>query len=216
MSRWAVFDIDGTLFPKSSLEKEFILFMLKSGTLPPINLLYYLLYGFLSSIKLRAVDAFKSNKYYLRYLPSKSTQTAASNFIRKYILPDLSNVGIENYLYYRSQGYKIMIMSGSPNFLVIPFSRYLTPNFLISCEVEEKNGYYSGKLKGIHPYGKRKTRLLQALEDQLKIDFEDSIVFANHHSDIDHMLLFGKATAVNPTGKLKIYASDHHWEISQW
>lgn len=216
MSKWAVFDIDGTLFPKSSLEKEFILFMLKKGTLPKTNMLYYVLYGFLTSIKLSVADAFKSNKYYLKYLPSKSIKTAAANFIKKYILPELSKIGIENYSFYRRQGYKIMIMSGSPDFLVIPFSRYLKPDFVISCEVEEKNGYYSGKLKGIHPYGKRKTNLLRALGNKLKIDFEDSIVFANHHSDIDHMLLFGKATAVNPTEKLKIYASVHHWEISRW
>ncbi len=65
----------------------------------------------------------------------------------------------------------------------------------------------------LHPYGERKTIILKALAQKLSIDFTQSIVFANHHSDYHHMLLFGEAVAVNPTARLKKFAQKHHWKI---
>ena len=42
MTRWAVFDIDGTLFPGGSLERRFLRRMLAEGMLPPQNIARFL------------------------------------------------------------------------------------------------------------------------------------------------------------------------------
>jgi phosphoserine phosphatase len=73
-----------------------------------------------------------------------------------------------------------------------------------------------GYVAGPHPFGRRKSAILQEAGQELEIDFSQSVVFANHHSDVHHMRLFGKAVAVNPTGKLKRLATASGWEIATW
>ena len=49
--------------------------------------------------------------------------------------------------------------------------------------------------------GKRKSAILTDIRRQFGIDFPQSVVFANHHSDAHNMMLFGRAVAVDPKGK---------------
>jgi HAD superfamily phosphoserine phosphatase-like hydrolase len=214
--RWAVFDVDGTLFPPSSMEKTFILLMLKKGALSPQNIFYYFLEGTYRLFFYGIAEGFKSNKYYLRNLPVNPVRQEALKLIRKSIWPAISPTGKNHIRLYCKNHYKILIMSGSPDFLTYPLCQYLNPDYTIAADLEVRQSYFTGKLKGLHPYGKRKTILLQQLKNSLEIDFEESIVFANHHADYDHMNLFGKAVAVNPTPRLKTIAMKHHWPVENW
>jgi HAD superfamily phosphoserine phosphatase-like hydrolase len=216
MSRWAVFDVDGTLFPPSSMEKTFIGYMLRKGAIPAAAIFYYLLTGCIRTISTNYAEGFKNNKYYLKYLPVRPIQSAARKFVNHYIWPRISSAGKERLRLCRQQGYRILIMSGSPDFLTYPLAAYLQPDLTIAANLEIKENQYSGELSGLHPYGERKSILLKGLANKHAINFEESIVFANHHSDFHHMELFGKAIAVNPTKKFKKLAEKKGWKIEFW
>jgi len=183
--RWAVFDVDGTLFPPSSMEKTFILLMLRKGALPSRNIFYYFLAGIYRTFSAGPAEGFKSNKYYLMNLPVRPIHQAALHLINQSIWPAISKTGKDRISLYRKKHYKILIMSGSPDFLTYPLCRYLNPDYTIAADLAVRQSCFTGKLKGLHPYGKRKTLLLQRLKDELAIDFEQSVVFANHHADYD-------------------------------
>jgi phosphoserine phosphatase len=68
----------------------------------------------------------------------------------------------------------------------------------------------------VHPYGSRKRDVLCAVADTLAIEFAESVVFANHHSDIPHMELFGHSIAVNPTARLRAIAKRRGWDVRRW
>lgn len=216
MARWAVFDVDGTLLPPSSMEKLFILYMLKNGILSLRNIFYYFLTGFLHLFHNSFNIAFKSNKFYLKDMPVQPVRTAGAGFVQQCILPQLSATGLKRLRDYRKQGYRILLMSGSPDFLTLPLAGYLRPDAVITTHPEVKKGRFTGHLRNLHPYGDRKTRLLLRYREARKIDFQRSIVFANHHSDAHHLRLFGEAVAVNPTPKLKRLAENHNWKIEIW
>jgi len=216
MSRWAVFDVDGTLFPPSSMEKTFIGYMLRKGAIPPANIFYYFLIGCIRTIMTNYAEGFKNNKYYLKYLPVRPIQSAGRQFVNHYVWPRISSVGRNQLRLYHQDGYRILIMSGSPDFLTYPLAAYLQPDLTIAADLEIKENQFSGELSGLHPYGERKTILLKELAKKHAIDFEESIVFANHHSDFHHMELFGKAIAVNPTIKLRRLAAKKGWKIDVW
>jgi HAD superfamily phosphoserine phosphatase-like hydrolase len=216
MAKWAVFDVDGTLFPSSSLEKEFISFMLRNGILPLENIFYYLLSGLLRAINQNFIDSFKSNKNYLKFISVKTIHQAGRKFIKRHIHSQISLIGLEKICFYRNHGYKVLIMSGSPDFLLNPLAGTFKQDYLICSEPEVKLNFYTGELHGLHPYGKRKTLLLKKLQKKLDIDFQKSAVFANHSSDIDHMLMFGKAVAINPAKKLLYFAKNRNWDIQNW
>jgi phosphoserine phosphatase len=190
--------------------------MLKKCALPSQNIFYYFLDGIYRSFFYGIAEGFKSNKYYLRHLPVHPVQQEALRVVRKIIWPAISRTGKDRIGLYRKNHYKILIMSGSPDFLTYPLCHYLDPDYSIGADLDIRQSYFTGKLKSLHPYGNRKTILLQQLENSLEIDFEASIVFANHHADYDHMRLFGKAIAVNPTPRLKTMAMKQHWPIEHW
>jgi HAD superfamily hydrolase (TIGR01490 family) len=214
--RWAIFDVDGTLFPRPSMEKKFIVYMLRKGSLPIKNMSHYLLIGIFKTLQRNYNEGFRSNKYYLKHLPARSIQSEALKFVQREIWPTISQKGIHRIKSCRKKGLKILIMSGSPDFLAQPLTDFIHPDYIISSEMEIRNDFFTGRLEGLHPYGQRKAEILQRLHTQLDIDLQNSIVFANHHSDVPHMLLFGEAIAVNPTKKLGEFARKNHWKIEQW
>jgi HAD superfamily phosphoserine phosphatase-like hydrolase len=216
MSRWAVFDIDGTLFPPSSMEKTFLGYMLRKGAIPATNIFYYFLTACIRSVQTDFAEGFKDNKYYLKYLPARPVHSAARQFVHRFVWPRISATGKERIRLCRQQGYKILIMSGSPDFLTYPLADYLQPDLTIAAELEVRQNRFSGELTGLHPYGQRKTAILNNLAEKYSLDFKQSIVFANHHADFDHMLRFQEAVAVNPTIKLKKLAEMQGWKIELW
>jgi HAD superfamily phosphoserine phosphatase-like hydrolase len=216
MARWAVFDIDGTLFPASSMEKSFIGFMLRKGAIPVQNILSYFLWAILKTVFEGHEEGFKNNKYYLKSLPVPLVARTAKKFVKQCIWPQISATGLQRISQYRSKKYRILIMSGSPDFLTFPLTDIIQPDFTITAELEVWNQKFSGKLKNLHPYGERKSQLLIDHQAELEIDFEQSVVFANHHADFDHMKLFGEAVLINPTAKLKTLCQKYHWQTEFW
>jgi HAD superfamily phosphoserine phosphatase-like hydrolase len=198
MTKWAVFDVDGTLFPPTSMEKKYLLYLLSHGILPLRNILYYAFYVLYTLLRRDWVEAFKNNKYYLKEIPATAIRKNGAHFVNRHL------------------NYKILIMSGSPDFLTEILSTRLKPDYVITARMQTSNGVFTGKLNGLHPYGERKTRLLLAVSSKIALNFKKSIVFANHSSDIDHMKLFGTAVAVNPKPGLREFALKNNWSIEQW
>ena len=216
MAKWAVFDVDGTLLPKTSMEKWFITYAAKRRLIPLKNLFYFFSTALNFTLKGNWVNAVKGNKLYLKDLPVDRINKTSLLFFEINIVPALSADGKETIDRYRSQGYKILIMSGSPEFLTLSLENIFHPEKIISTNLETREDRYIGQISGMHLYGKHKTRILKNLQTELEIDFEKSIVFANHHADADHMDLFGEAIAVNPTQKLKSIAEERTWRIEFW
>ncbi len=216
MARWAVFDVDGTLLPATSMEKYFLLHIVKNGFLPFQNIFYYFLTALIGALQGNWVESFKNNKIYLRGISARSLQNYSYSFFRRSIVPALSSAGLQRLESYRQEGYKIMVMSGSPDFLTRHMQNLFCTDYLISTVLEIRDDHYTGKVLGPHPYGARKRQILLELQNELRIDLDKSVVFANHHSDEHHMELFGQAVAVNPTVRMKEIARQRGWAIERW
>lgn len=216
MARWAVFDVDGTLLPQISMERKFLDYLMKNTLLPFGSLIYYLFKGFTIAITHGWMEAIKGNKAYLKGLSVSAVDKYADVCFRQQIVTFLAPAGKQKAEILHQEGYKILIISGSPAFLASRLEPVYHPDLIVSTELEIKNGYYSGKISGLHPYGKRKRIILEKLREEFDIDFAKSIVFSDHHSDVHHMKLFGRAVAVNPTNKLQNVAQSQGWEIAIW
>jgi HAD superfamily hydrolase (TIGR01490 family) len=202
-ARWAVFDVDGTLLPNASMEQRFIMHLVKRGLIFHKNILSYFAYGIISALRGRWEEGFKNNKRYIKGLAVEEIRTLAEYYYRHRISPALSVAGLGTVEQYRKEGFKILIMSGSPDFLTEHLVAQIKPDHFVWTATEVKDGKFTGRITGLHPYGIRKRQILEHLQAQLEIDFDNSIVFANHHADLHHMQMFGKAVAVNPTPALK-------------
>ena len=216
MGRWAVFDIDGTLLPGASIESRFLTNFRKLHHIPYRNLIIYFLKAMIDTVQGKREDAFKSNKMYLKGIPSKNVTEFAGDFFKQNIIPLLSKEGMTAIEAYRALGYKIMLMSGSLDILVDHLYDVCQPDHIVCSKLAIENERFTGNIEGLHPYAIRKKQILEELADPLEIDFLQSIVFANDSTDIHHMELFGEIVAVNPTPELARTARLKGWKTMKW
>lgn len=211
-----MFDVDGTLFPPTSMEKLFIFYLLKKGQIPLANVGAYFFAALVQVARKNWEDGFKNNKLYLRNLSQDRIERLAGALLQRQIIPGLAKTGLRQMEQLRAADYRILLMSGSPDFLTLPLARYLKVDYCITTRMAVANGRFTGQTASLHPYGARKSRLLWEHQEELALDFAHSIVFANHHADADHMALFAQAVAVNPTAKLQQIARSRNWAIEWW
>ncbi len=216
MSRWAVFDIDGTLLPHSSMEKLFIRSTLKKKLLPKKNFANFIGRGMFYYMAGGWTKAVRANKTYLQGLSANKVDEITDKVFPEFIAPAFSREGISLIESLREDEYKILIMSGAPVFLSSRLGKIYHPDAIFGTELEIINGIYTGKISGKHIYGKYKATFLKKMKSELEIAFKESTAYANHHSDVFHMKLFGNAVAVNPTRRLKDFARRKGWEIKEW
>ena len=163
MARWAVFDIDGTLLPGASIESRFLTNFRKLHHIPYRNLIIYFLKAVIDTVQGKGNDAFKSNKMYLKSIPSKNVTEFAGEFFQQNIIPLLSKEGITAIETYRAQGYKIMLMSGSLDILVDHLRDVCHPDHIVCSKLEIENDRFTGNIQGRHPYAVRKKQILEEL-----------------------------------------------------
>jgi HAD superfamily hydrolase (TIGR01490 family) len=216
MAGWAVFDVDGTLLPETSMEKEFAKYLLRSRVIHFTNLLSFLLDGFGNLLNGEGWYGFKRSKKYFQGIPVSLIKEKSIWFFENKIWPAISREGLNTVEQYQNDGYKILTVSGSPDFLTNQLAKKVNADFSIACSLEKKGDVYTGNVKGFHPYGEQKKKLLLNVKERLQIEFEKSAVFANHQTDVVHMEMFGKAVAVNPTPVLERIAEGREWEIKIW
>ena len=216
MAMWAVFDVDGTLLPRTSMERQFWRYLLRRRRLPSCNVIHFMLKGLSGALSGSLDSLVKSNKSYVRDMAVDEVGLLAADCYRLRIAPRLSPQGKEAVESLRRQGYKILIISGAPDFLAELLRSDYAPDLLICSRLEVKSGRYTGRLSSLHPYGERKKSILLGLAEKEALDFRRSVVFADHPSDISHLALFGRPVAVNPKGKLWREARRRGWTIVRW
>ena len=79
--------------------------------------------------------------------------------------------------------------------------------------LEIRNGKYTGRVKGILPYGMGKLEVLRELKDKYGFDRNQSYLYANIFSDRYVMNAVERPVAVNPDSKLRAYAGKLNWNI---
>jgi len=216
MAAWAVFDVDGTLLPRTSMERMFWRHLLRCRQFPARNLIHFVLRGLDGALRTGFDGLLKSNKSYVRGLTVAGVRPLAADCYQLRIAPRLAQKGKEAVESLRRQGYKIMIISGAPDFLAERLRADYAPDLIVSSGLEIESGRYTGRLSTPHPYGERKRSILSDLAQTEDLDFARSIVFADHASDIPHLALFGQSVAVNPKRGLRRQARRRGWKVVRW
>jgi len=216
MAKWAVFDIDGTLLPGLSIEARFILYSLRKNVIPYTKIIGHFLYGISGIFYGKGMDNFRTNKKYYKGLNVDYIAQTGNLFFKDRIAPFISKDGLKTIGEYRENGYKIMIMSGSIEFLIKDISQICEYDVLICTHIKTIDDVLTGEIEGFHPFGIHKKEILLRFQNEYDMDYKQSSVFANHHSDIYHMELFREAVAINPSKKLMKIANRLGWRIEFW
>lgn len=229
----AFFDIDRTLVVGTSLEHSFLRLAWREKVLGPAVLARSFLSGLQALGFLPARGTFSippglgfftrlryaflsGNKSYLRGLRLEHCRRLAEETFRQEVLSRLSPRGMETLLWHRSEGRRIVLFSGTLDFLGEPLRAYLSADGLLAARPEVRAGVLTGRLTEPHPYGEAKRDLLLALAAEEGLDLAGSYAYADHHTDIPFLACVGHPVAVNPDRRLAREARRRKWPVEVW
>ena len=139
----------------------------------------------------------------------------SGSFFEEEIRPRLLQNLVDRMEIFQSEGTKVILLSGSLHFLLEELGHHLPVDSVLGCRLELKKGIITGRIEGIHPYGKDKILKLREFLNFNQIDFPRSWAFGDRWSDRYLLRLFGRCVVVNPRLQLKEWARERGCEIIQ-
>lgn len=211
MEKLAIFDIDYTLTKKET-SIELYKYMLKKDKkllkYLPSHIITGLFYG------LKVYNAGRTKENFLRFLSGTSEDELkfiVKSFYKEKLESILYEDGIKAIKDFKEKGYKIYLISASPEFYVNEFYNIKEVDKVIGTKFQMNDGKFSCKISGENCKGEEKVkRLMEELKkDSIEVDFKNSYMFSDSLSDLPLLKLVGKGYLIN-------YRKNHELEILRW
>ena len=211
----AFFDVDNTLVPGSSTELRFFRHLWKKGVIG--------LPQFLKSAQFLiqhmppfSLGPLRRNKPYLIGLHSEVIEPLAKEFVQHSIFPCLSIRGGSVLSRHQREGHTIALISGSPEFLVVPLAEALGVTVVRAARLQTKGQAYTGRVIAPLPYGPGKRQLLEDLAIKFGLDLKRSYAYGDSPGDFQALQAVGHPFVINPIRGMARMARQQGWPISHW
>lgn len=114
---------------------------------------------------------------------------------------------------HRARGHRVIVISASPEEIVIPLCRHLGITDVIATRSEvDEAGYYTGNIER-YAYGPEKAEAMREMAQGEGIDLTESYAYSDSITDLPMLELVGHPVAVNPDVELKAVAEERGWEL---
>lgn len=209
--KFIVFDLDDTLL-SGDCEREWITFLTSKGLMND------------SSAKLDQFDLdyrkgildFEEYSTFVQKPIMGLTREELDNLIEEFIqknIHDLTDNLTKDLLNEASFADKVLIASGSHDFLVKGFADFFKIDSSIGTPVELKNNIFTGQLSGEPTFSDGKVRAVEKWCNSNDIDVKDSIFYSDSINDLPMFEVCGVPVAVNPDEKLKKIAKERAFKV---
>lgn len=218
----AIFDFDGTLFPKDTL--PFLLtewkqlkcsrFKIYKTYLAFIPLFFQYKLGVFTKLsreqmKIQAVRKFNTifdgmteqdlNEFFL------SCTEKIAGLLNKTVVHEVKRA--------RNEGFHTVLLSGTYNNLLQNIGKHLGIDTAIGSEMNFSNGFFDSNKEPEIVIGELKLKKIYEYFSEEQVDWGASRAYADGYSDLDLLQAVGQPIAVNPDAELKVVAIDKKWKI---
>ena len=218
-SRAAFFDVDGTIVrativhyyayfathDRSRLQKIFFW----TGLIPQI----------ISFILIDKISRSAFNRVFYRSyrgMPGSRLREQTGGLFEREIRPRLYSEAVARVKRHQDNGERVVLITGSLDFIVAPLARLLDVGDVISVRMSEENGILSGRLTGPPVGDEEKARLVREFAEAQQIDLAESFAYGDSGADMPMLRCVGHPVAVNPKGRLRRAAEEGGWEVAEW
>lgn len=218
----AIFDFDGTLFPKDTL--PFLLTQWKQlkcsrSTIYKTYLSFIPLFvqyklGFLTrmsreQMKIQAVRSFNTIFDGMTEEELRIFFVGCSEKIIKLLNKDV----VQELKNSRDEGYHTVLLSGTYHDLLNKIGEHLEVDTIIGSEMNFNSGFFDSKQELKIVIGDLKLKKIYEHFPKENVDWEGSRAYADGYSDLDLLQAVGYPVAVNPDTELKAVAMENNWRI---
>ncbi len=216
----AIFDFDGTLFPKDTLpyllsqwhRLKYSKTKLLKVYLPLIPLYIKYKTGMNSELtreemRIMAVKGFNG-------LFTNMTEQDINNYFTnacQSIKILLNNAVVNEVHKARHAGFHTVILSGAYSLFLKNIGEYLEVDTIIGTEIYFKDGQFDDHKEIDLVSGSSKVEKLQNYFKDHSIDWSESYAYADSYSDLQLLELIGNPVVVNPDHDLQLIASKRKW-----
>lgn len=117
---------------------------------------------------------------------------------------------------HRAAGRKVVLVTGSVDFIIRPLARLLRVDDLIACELVEAGGVFTGGLAGT-PIGQaEKAVRMRSWAEANHIDLTASYAYGDSIADLPMLEAAGHPRPVNADGPLSRIARERGWTTHRW
>jgi len=158
----------------------------------------------------------KTTKAYLAGHSAREMEQLARIFTTERLHSAVSAGAIRIMNDHRRQGFRLLLLTGCPEFLIRPLAEDLGVESLIGTRLEEVNGRWTGRLIPPHPYGEAKRRLLQVWALDRGVQLGESHAYADSPADLEMLEAVGHPHVVNPNPRMRRIALARGWSLVEW
>ena len=209
--KFIIFDLDDTLLSRDC-EREWITFLTSKGLMND------------STAELDRFDLdyrkgilnFEEYSTFVQKPIMGLTREELDNLIEEFIqknINDLTDNLTKDLLNEASFADKVLIASGSHDFLVKGFADFFKIDSSIGTPVELKNNIFTGQLSGEPTFSDGKVRAVEKWCNSNDIEVKDSIFYSDSINDLPMFEVCGVPVAVNPDEKLKKIAKERDFKV---
>lgn len=212
----AIFDVDGTLLHSDVLDYYIALIRRLLPRGPRLRRLAALYLKAPYWFALDQVDRAKFNiSFYRSYrgLAREPSQALAQDCFQSLFKGRLYQPVIERLEQHRRQGDRIVLVSGSLDFLLQPLAQYLRADACLCPGLHDTEGIFTGEMTGPPIIGEAKATRLRSYAQEQNLDLASCHAYADSRSDLPILNLAGHVTVVNPGFSLRREAKRRGWEI---
>lgn len=208
----AFVDIDGTLI-RGQTQLHFLFFLFWEKEISFIDVARVISWYFGYRVLGKSINENLAGKIYKKIVGGKSVgdinNITAHYFSRveKYMFPGAPSLLQE----LRKENYSIFFLTSTLRPIADKFNEFFGADGAYCTELEIKDGYYTGEIKGKIMQGSRKAKKLSDIIEEK--DPEVVAVFSDHISDLPVFRFATRPVAVNPDHKLNKFAKKERWEI---
>ncbi len=134
-------------------------------------------------------------------------------FMAEKVEPMVLPAGLELIAQHRARGDTLMIITATNRFITGPIAQRLGVEHLLACDVEIRDGHYTGEPQGTPTYAEGKVVALEAWLQESGMELPGSSFYSDSHNDIPLLEVVEKAVAVDPDERLRQHATARGWEI---
>jgi HAD superfamily hydrolase (TIGR01490 family) len=215
----AFFDVDGTL-----LDTNIVHFYVRYRTaeMTSTRRMVWKL-GFLRRVPaLWFVDKINraafNRLFYLMYqgMDAEAVRRLATESFESFALPRLFPGARDAVEAHRSRGDRIVLVSGSTDFVVAPLAEHLRADETFTVSLEERDGVFTGNLVGEPLSDVRKAEAVRAYAATHGINLSGCYAYGDSVADAPMLEVVGNPVAVNPSRRLWRLARERGWRIERW
>lgn len=211
MERLAIFDVDYTITKRETL-MELYKYSLKENKKNLIYMPRALFSGLLYILKI--YDEKKVKESFLKFIENMSEEDL-DKFTKRFYDNRFKNILYNDSLKMmkklKAEGYKIYLISASPEFYLKHLYEIKEVDKIIGTKFYINDGKFSRRMDGLNCKGEEKVKRLKEFlkEEKIDVDFKESYMFSDSLSDKPLLELVGKPYLIN-------YKKRHNIEILKW